>query len=134
MFSPERRKEWKKHSARRVTVQEERRVEIKVDELSATKRYFTILPHYLSLFFPFSLINSPPQLIFSSRSSDLSSTNKVLDKLASQGIAIRVASPKLVMEEAPESYKDVTQVVDTCHNAGISNKCIKLRPIAVIKG
>jgi hypothetical protein len=27
-----------------------------------------------------------------------------------QGIAIRVASPKLVMEEAPESYKDVCQV------------------------
>lgn len=40
---------------------------------------------------------------------------EVLDKLAEKGIAIRVASPKLVMEEAPESYKDVTQVVDTCH-------------------
>jgi len=38
------------------------------------------------------------------------------------------------MEEAPESYKDVTQVVDTCHQAGISKKVIKLRPIAVIKG
>lgn len=51
-----------------------------------------------------------------------------------QGIAIRVASPKLVMEEAPESYKDVCAVVDTCQAAGISNKVIKLRPIAVIKG
>jgi tRNA-splicing ligase RtcB len=51
-----------------------------------------------------------------------------------QGIAIRVASPKLVMEEAPESYKDVTAVVDTCHMAGISKKSIKLRPIAVVKG
>lgn len=59
---------------------------------------------------------------------------EVLDQLAQKGIAIRVASPKLVMEEAPESYKDVTQVVDTCHGAGISKKCIKLRPIAVIKG
>lgn len=59
---------------------------------------------------------------------------EVLDKLEKQGIAIRVASPKLVMEEAPESYKDVTQVVDTCHRAGISKKAIKLRPIAVIKG
>jgi len=58
----------------------------------------------------------------------------VLDSLAKKGIAIRVASPKLVMEEAPESYKDVTQVVDTCHAAGISLKCFKLRPIAVIKG
>ena len=38
------------------------------------------------------------------------------------------------MEEAPESYKNVTDVVDTCHAAGISKKCIKLRPIGVIKG
>ena len=58
----------------------------------------------------------------------------VLASLDAKGIAIRVASPKLVMEEAPESYKDVTAVVDTCHDAGISKKAIKLRPIAVIKG
>lgn len=58
----------------------------------------------------------------------------VLDKLSNQGISVRVASPKLVMEEAPESYKNVTDVVDTCQAAGISNKTMKLRPIAVIKG
>ena len=59
---------------------------------------------------------------------------QVLDKLEQKGISIRVASPKLVMEEAPESYKNVTDVVDTCHAAGISSKAIKLRPIGVIKG
>ena len=59
---------------------------------------------------------------------------EVLEVLQSKGIAIRVASPKLVMEEAPESYKDVNDVVDTCHAAQISSKCLKLRPIAVIKG
>ena len=58
----------------------------------------------------------------------------MLDKLTQKGISVRVASPKLVMEEAPESYKNVTDVVDTCHAAGISKKTIKLRPIAVIKG
>lgn len=58
----------------------------------------------------------------------------VLSHLADLGISIRVASPKLVMEEAPDSYKDVTDVVDTCHQAGISKKCFKLRPVAVIKG
>ena len=58
----------------------------------------------------------------------------VLANLDAKGIAIRVASPKLVMEEAPEAYKDVNSVVDTCHAAGISNKAVKLRPIAVIKG
>ena len=59
---------------------------------------------------------------------------EVLDRLKAKGISIRVASPKLVMEEAPESYKDVTAVVDTCHAAGISKKVVKLRPIAVVKG
>jgi RNA-splicing ligase RtcB len=30
--------------------------------------------------------------------------------------------------------QDVTEVVDTCHQAGISKKTFKLRPIGVIKG
>lgn len=59
---------------------------------------------------------------------------QVLDNLRNMGIAIRVASPKLVMEEAPESYKNVTDVVNVCHDAGISKKAIKLKPMAVIKG
>lgn len=40
----------------------------------------------------------------------------VLENLAQKGISIRVASPKLVMEEAPESYKNVTDVVNTCES------------------
>merc|ERR1719392_603622 len=42
----------------------------------------------------------------------------VLKRLEDMGISIRVASPKLIMEEAPESYKDVVQVADTCHDSG----------------
>eukprot|EP00899_Mesostigma_viride_P002207 jgi/Mesvir1/11988/Mv00297-RA.1 len=68
------------------------------------------------------------------KSRDKLDYHTVLNNLKEKGIAIRVASPKLVMEEAPESYKDVTQVVDTCHAAGISKKCVKLRPIVVVKG
>jgi tRNA-splicing ligase RtcB len=58
----------------------------------------------------------------------------VLLDLKKKGISIRMASPKLVTEESPESYKNVTNVVDTCELAGLSKKCVKLRPIAVIKG
>jgi tRNA-splicing ligase RtcB len=54
--------------------------------------------------------------------------------LREKGISFRVASPKLVSEEAPEAYKDVREVVETCHAAQISKKCVRLRPIAVIKG
>eukprot|EP00978_Attheya_sp_CCMP212_P039206 scaffold201791_cov35-Attheya_sp.AAC.1 len=59
---------------------------------------------------------------------------EVLQQLNEKKIAIRVASPKLITEEAPESYKDVVDVVDTCEAAGISRKVVKLRPIAVVKG
>lgn len=34
----------------------------------------------------------------------------------------------------PLVLQDVTAVVDTCHDAGISKKAVKLRPLAVVKG
>eukprot|EP01071_Lankesteria_metandrocarpae_P006939 Lankesteria_metandrocarpae@DN4529_c0_g1_i6.p1 len=58
----------------------------------------------------------------------------VLKDLQDKNISIRVASPKLLMEEAPQSYKNVSEVVQTCHDVGISKKVFKLRPIAVVKG
>lgn len=58
----------------------------------------------------------------------------VLKEMSAKGISVRVASPKLIMEEAPESYKNVHDVVNTCHEVGLSLKCVKLRPIGVIKG
>eukprot|EP01135_Chromosphaera_perkinsii_P008279 Nk52_evm1s1229 gene=Nk52_evmTU1s1229 len=61
-------------------------------------------------------------------------SSAVLEKLREAGISFRVASPNLISEEAPESYKDVDEVVSTCHEAGISRMCVRLRPIAVIKG
>ena len=71
-----------------------------------------------------------------SRNASRKRLNKddVLKYLKDKDISIRVENPKLVTEEAPESYKDVSSVVETCHDAGISTKAVKLRPIAVIKG
>mmetsp|Transcript_28989 Transcript_28989/g.50026 ORF Transcript_28989/g.50026 Transcript_28989/m.50026 type:complete len:342 (-) Transcript_28989:37-1062(-) len=60
--------------------------------------------------------------------------DQVLEQLHKNGISIRLASPKLVTEEAPEAYKNVCDVIETCEDAGISRKVVKLRPIAVIKG
>lgn len=39
-----------------------------------------------------------------------------------------------MVEEAPGAYKDVEEVVDGAHAAGISAKVARLRPIACIKG
>lgn len=55
-------------------------------------------------------------------------------ELAAQGIVVRGHSRAGLAEEAPSAYKDVQQVVDVVHNAGISRRVARLRPIGVIKG
>jgi len=55
-------------------------------------------------------------------------------ELEEQGIIVRGASHGTVVEEVPEAYKDVADVVDCVHNAGISKKVAKLKPLGVIKG
>jgi len=54
--------------------------------------------------------------------------------LAKQGIAVRAGSLSGLAEEAPEAYKDVDEVVEIVHQAGIAKKVARLKPIAVIKG
>ena len=55
-------------------------------------------------------------------------------ELASQGIIVRGAGRGTVAEEIPEAYKDVEQVVQVVHGAGLSRKVAKLQPLGVIKG
>lgn len=62
------------------------------------------------------------------------SSQAVLDNLKTKMISIRVGSPDSIAEEAPESYKDVTNVVKVCEDAGISRRIFKLEPVCVIKG
>ncbi|MBI2909731.1 MAG: RtcB family protein [Chloroflexi bacterium] len=58
----------------------------------------------------------------------------ILKELQSRGITVRAGSMSGLAEEASEAYKDVTQVVGVCHNAGISRIIARTRPIGVIKG
>ncbi len=51
-----------------------------------------------------------------------------------RGIEVRGASFATIAEEIPEAYKDVADVVDAVHGAGIGRKVAKLRPLGVLKG
>jgi len=55
-------------------------------------------------------------------------------ELAAKGIIVRGAGRATVAEEIPEAYKDVADVVEVVHGAGIARKVAKLRPLGVIKG
>jgi tRNA-splicing ligase RtcB len=55
-------------------------------------------------------------------------------ELEDRGIYVETAGRETLKEEMPEAYKDVVEVVDVVHNAGISRRVAKLRPMGVIKG
>ncbi len=50
------------------------------------------------------------------------------------GIVVRAATPDVAAEEAPEAYKDVSQVVDSVEAAGLARKAARMRPLGVVKG
>ncbi len=54
--------------------------------------------------------------------------------LENQGIAVSAGSLSGLSEEAPNAYKNVDEVVEVVHQAGIAKKIVRLKPIAVIKG
>jgi tRNA-splicing ligase RtcB len=58
----------------------------------------------------------------------------ILRELEDKGIIVRGASRGTILEEIPDAYKDVNEVVNVVHHAGISRKVVKLVPMGVIKG
>jgi len=60
--------------------------------------------------------------------------DRLLKDLDSKGIIVQASSRGTIVEEAPEAYKDVNEVVDVVHNAGIAKRVCRMRPLGVIKG
>ena len=55
-------------------------------------------------------------------------------KLEQNGILVRSESRDGILEELPEAYKNVDEVIDVVHKAGLAKKVARLRPMGVIKG
>ncbi len=55
-------------------------------------------------------------------------------ELEDKGIFVRSAGREILAEEMPEAYKNISNVVDVVHNAGIARKVARLRPMGVVKG
>ena len=58
----------------------------------------------------------------------------IVRELADRGIVVRSEGRGTLLEEVPEAYKDVADVVDVVHGAGIARKVARLVPMGVIKG
>ena len=58
----------------------------------------------------------------------------IQQELARKGITAIAQGRRGLDEEQPSAYKDVNLVVDIVHNAGLSKKVARFRPLGVIKG
>jgi len=58
----------------------------------------------------------------------------LIRELAEQGVVVQAQDRRTIGEEMPEAYKDVSEVVDSCVEAGLARKVVQLRPIGCIKG
>jgi tRNA-splicing ligase RtcB (3'-phosphate/5'-hydroxy nucleic acid ligase) len=59
---------------------------------------------------------------------------RIDQELLAQGVVARAASLKGLAEEQPAAYKDVNLVVQAVHEAGLSQRVARMRPVGVIKG
>ncbi len=55
-------------------------------------------------------------------------------EMEDRGVFVMTAGRATMAEEMPEAYKDVVDVVDVVHAAGIAKKVARLKPIGCIKG
>jgi tRNA-splicing ligase RtcB (3'-phosphate/5'-hydroxy nucleic acid ligase) len=58
----------------------------------------------------------------------------VVQELESRGITVRAGSIPALAEEASQAYKDVTEIIEVVHRAGISRKVAMAVPVGIIKG
>ncbi len=59
---------------------------------------------------------------------------EIVKGLERRGIIVKSWSMRGVAEEAPQAYKDIEDVIEVVHNAGLAKKVARLLPLTVIKG
>ena len=69
-----------------------------------------------------------------SRAKQAARGRSLIKDMEARGVFVMAAGMATVAEEMPEAYKDVAEVVRVVHDAGISTRVAKLRPLGVIKG
>jgi tRNA-splicing ligase RtcB len=58
----------------------------------------------------------------------------IVQEMEDRGVIVMAEGRATLAEEIPEAYKDVSDVVEVVHQAGISRKVARLRPLGVVKG
>jgi len=74
------------------------------------------------------------RLLSRNQSQKVAKRKDVIKEIEKSGVFVLSQSRRTILEEIPEAYKDIENVVETVKNAGLSYPVVKLLPIGVIKG
>jgi len=74
------------------------------------------------------------RLMSRTQATKASRGRSIAREMADKGIIIMASGKGTLHEEMPEAYKNLDQVVNVVHNAGISKKVAKLKALGCIKG
>ncbi len=69
-----------------------------------------------------------------SKATKIAKGRAIHRELEDKGIFVQSRGKRTLKEEMPEAYKDISQVVQVVHGAGLAHKVARLRPLGVIKG
>ncbi len=69
-----------------------------------------------------------------SKAVKLAKDRSIFRELKNRGIFVQSRGKNTLKEEMPDAYKDVSQVVQIVHEAGLATKVARLRPLGVMKG
>ncbi|AKA48158.1 tRNA-splicing ligase [uncultured archaeon] len=61
-------------------------------------------------------------------------TSDVMSKLEDYGVYVKAASRRVLVEEAPGSYKNIDEVIEAVQGARLADPVARLVPIGVVKG
>jgi tRNA-splicing ligase RtcB len=53
--------------------------------------------------------------------------------LMNRGVIARLGNRRLAIEEAPENFHDIDEIVQTCEDAGLSRSVVRLAPLVIIR-
>ncbi len=68
------------------------------------------------------------------RAIKASRNRSIVTEMADRGVVVMAAGKKTLSEEMPEAYKNIEEVVNVVHRAGLSRKIARLRSVGCIKG
>ncbi len=82
----------------------------------------------------FSCCHGAGRLLSRKKALKKFSNNEVIKNLQDNGISILAKNKRTIVEEMPDAYKDIDDVVNVVEEIGIARKVVKFKPVAVMKG